>query len=80
MAYVFDERNTLTGNGEPEDVVVQDVSANFFSVLGVNPILGPGFTPENGKAGHDNVLGLLFSLHPCRHTNTVLTCCALAFA
>jgi len=62
MAYVFDERDTLTGNGEPEEVVVQDVSANFFSVLGVNPILGPGFTPENGNAGHDNVVILSYGL------------------
>jgi putative ABC transport system permease protein len=62
MAYIFDERDILTGNGEPQEVVVQDVSANFFSVLGVNPILGPGFTPENGKAGHDNVVILSYGL------------------
>lgn len=62
MAYVFDERDALTGNGEPEEVVVQDVSVNFFSVLGVDPILGPGFTPENGKAGHENVVILSYGL------------------
>jgi putative ABC transport system permease protein len=62
MAYIFDERDSLTGNGEPEEIVVQDVSANFFSVLGVNPILGPGFTPENGQAGHDNVVILSYGL------------------
>jgi putative ABC transport system permease protein len=62
MAYIFDERDSLTGNGEPEEVVVQDVSANFFSVLGVNPILGLGFTPENGHAGHDNVVILGYGL------------------
>jgi putative ABC transport system permease protein len=56
MAYIADVRNNLTGNGAPEEVVVQAVSANFFSVLGVNPLLGPGFTPENGQAGHDNVV------------------------
>jgi putative ABC transport system permease protein len=60
MAYIFDEHDSLTGNGEPEEVVVQDVSANFFSVLGVNPILGPGFTPENAQAGHDNVVMLSY--------------------
>lgn len=31
-------------------------------MLGVNPILGPGFTPENGKAGHENVVILSYGL------------------
>ena len=62
MAYIFDERDNLTGNGDPEEVVVQDISANFFSVLGVAPILGPGFTPENGQPGHDNVVILTYGL------------------
>jgi putative ABC transport system permease protein len=62
MAYIFDERDSLTGNGAPEEVVVQDVSVNFFSVLGVNPILGPGFTPENGQRGHENVVILEYGL------------------
>jgi putative ABC transport system permease protein len=31
-------------------------------VLGVNPILGLGFTPENGHAGHDNVVILGYGL------------------
>jgi putative ABC transport system permease protein len=60
MASLFDERDNLTGNGLPQEVIVQDVSANFFSVLGVNPILGPGFSSENGKAGHDNVVILSY--------------------
>ncbi|HEV1992894.1 MAG TPA: ABC transporter permease [Candidatus Acidoferrum sp.] len=62
MAYIFDERDNLTGNGDPEEVVVQDVSTNFFSLLGVNPILGPGFIPENGQPGHDNVVILGYGL------------------
>jgi putative ABC transport system permease protein len=62
MAFVFDERDNLTGNGDPQEVVVQDVSTNFFSLLGVNPILGPGFTPENGQPGHANVVILAFGL------------------
>jgi len=60
MAALFDQRVNLTGNGVPQEVVVQDVSANFFSVLGVNPILGPGFTAENGKQGHDDVVVLSY--------------------
>jgi putative ABC transport system permease protein len=60
MASIFDEHANYTGNGLPQEVVLQDVSANFFSVLGVTPILGPGFTAENGKAGHDNVVVLSY--------------------
>jgi putative ABC transport system permease protein len=62
MTYIFDERDNLTGNGDPEEIVVQEVSANFFSVLGVAPVLGPGFTPENGLPGHDNVVILSYGL------------------
>jgi putative ABC transport system permease protein len=62
MAFVFDERDNLTGNGYPEEVVVQDVSTNFFSLLGVNLLLGTGFAPENGQPGHDNVVILGYSL------------------
>ncbi len=60
MSALFDQRANLIGNGVPQEVVVQDVSANFFSVLGVNPILGPGFTAENGKKGHDDVVILSY--------------------
>jgi MacB-like periplasmic core domain len=60
MAYIFDERDNLTGKGDPQEVVVQDVSTNFFSLLGANLLLGPGFTPENGQSGHDNVIILSY--------------------
>jgi putative ABC transport system permease protein len=62
MAYIFDERDNLTGNGDPQEVAVQDVSVNFFPLLGVNLLLGPGFTPENGKSGHDNVVIFSYGL------------------
>ncbi|HKW57383.1 MAG TPA: ABC transporter permease [Candidatus Acidoferrum sp.] len=57
---IVDERDNLTGSGEPEQVVVQLVSANFFSLLEVDPIIGPGFTPENGQTGKDNVVVLSY--------------------
>ena len=60
MAAIFDQHANLTGNGLPQEVVLQDVSANFFSVLGVNPVLGPGFTVENGQKGHDDVVILSY--------------------
>src|SRR5258708_40158588 len=60
MAYIIDGRDNLTGNGDPQEVDVQDVSFNFFSLLRVNLFLGPGFTPENGQAGHDTVVILSY--------------------
>jgi len=60
MAATFDQHANLTGNGLPQEVVLQDVSANFFSLLAVNPGLGPGFTAENGQKGHDDVVILSY--------------------
>ena len=34
----------LTGDGAPEVVLGRRVTANFFSVLGVQPVLGRAFT------------------------------------
>jgi putative ABC transport system permease protein len=62
MSYISDLGRNLTGNGEPEQVIVQYVSVNFFSVLGVTPIIGPGFTPENGQEGKDDVVVLSYDL------------------
>jgi predicted permease len=36
----------LTGFGEPQPVAGQIVSGNYFSALGVNPVVGRGFLPE----------------------------------
>jgi predicted permease len=58
MAAMADSRANLTGNGDPEQVVVQYVSVNFFEVLGVSPLFGPGFLPENGQDGKDNCVVL----------------------
>lgn len=62
LAAMADQRANLTGNGIPEQIVLLNVTANFFSVLGVHPILGPGFIPENDKEGHDNVVLLSYGL------------------
>ncbi|HEX8476059.1 MAG TPA: ABC transporter permease [Pyrinomonadaceae bacterium] len=49
---VYDDRDlALTGEGEPERIDGQTVSANLFNVLGVRPILGRTFTPEDEKPG-----------------------------
>lgn len=46
----------LFGREEPERVQTGVVSANFFDVLGVKPILGRTFTPDDEKPGGDAVL------------------------
>ena len=51
MASYHGDSFTLTGLDEPLHVSGQTVSAEFFSVLGVQPLLGRGFTPEEEKPG-----------------------------
>ncbi|HET7215073.1 MAG TPA: ABC transporter permease [Terriglobia bacterium] len=42
---------SLTGKGEPESVPADMVSATFFPVLGVNPVIGRNFTPQENQIG-----------------------------
>jgi putative ABC transport system permease protein len=42
----YNERSTLSGLGEAEPITVQDVTPNFFSLLGVKPVLGRIFSAE----------------------------------
>jgi len=46
----------LTGVGEPELLRGVRMSANFFSVLGVQPRLGRSFLVSEDAAGHDSVV------------------------
>jgi predicted permease len=46
----------LTGNGEPERLDGQVVTANVFSILGVAPALGRTFSPEEDQPGHEHVV------------------------
>jgi len=48
----------LYGRDEPERVQTSVVSANFFDVLGVKPLLGRTFVPDDEKPGGDAVLVL----------------------
>jgi predicted permease len=45
----------LTGAGEPERVSTTDVTTNFFDMLGIRPLLGRAFLPEEGKQANSNV-------------------------
>lgn len=49
---------TLLGRGEPERVSTGVVSAEFFDVLGVKPLLGRTFRPEDDDRGAPAVLVL----------------------
>jgi len=40
----------LTGRGDPQLLMGQLVSGNYFSALGVNPVVGRGFLPEEDAA------------------------------
>ena len=42
---------TIRGTGEPEEVRARRVSATFFSILGVQPILGRNFTEDEDRRG-----------------------------
>src|SRR4029077_2037762 len=49
-AYSSDDLN-LTGDGNPEKLSANAVSSNFFSVLGVSPVLGRDFRTEDNVPG-----------------------------
>ena len=46
----------LSGNGEPEQVWGVRTSANVFELLGVEPLLGRTFLPEEEQPGRDQVV------------------------
>ena len=52
----------LTGEGEPETLRAQRVSHEFFETLGVQPLLGRSFTPDDDRSGAAPVVMLSHSL------------------
>lgn len=55
----FNRNVSLTGQGNPEREQAAKVTTNFFDMLGVKPLLGRGFTADEGAPGRDDetVLG-----------------------
>jgi putative ABC transport system permease protein len=51
MSALVDRSFNLTGSGEPEQIHGASSSANFFSLLGVEPAMGRAFIPEEDKPG-----------------------------
>ena len=64
----FDQRSfNLTGDGEPEKVEAYGVTANFFGLLGIKPVLGRAILPEEDKPDANKVVMLSYSLWQQRY-------------
>jgi putative ABC transport system permease protein len=62
MAALADQSYNLTGAGDPERLDGKRASANLFQLLGVEPMLGRGFLPEDDKPGAARVAVLSHGL------------------
>ena len=62
IAVYAETRINLTEAGDPEELVVQNVTAPFFSVLGVSPMLGRVFTPEESADPESSAVVLSYDL------------------
>ncbi len=67
-AYYWDQIN-LTGDSEPQKVQAFGVSANFFRLLDVTPILGRAFLPEEEELGKDHEIILSHGLWERRYAS-----------
>ncbi|HEX7361841.1 MAG TPA: ABC transporter permease [Bryobacteraceae bacterium] len=61
MGAMVGSNMNLTGSGNPEHLSAAVVSAQFFHVLGVTPILGRDFGPLQDQPGHNHDVVLLSS-------------------
>jgi predicted permease len=57
---------TLTGQGEPERISGALISANFFPVLGIKPLLGRTFNAEDDQPGRDDTVLIGYGLWKSR--------------
>src|SRR5262245_41102030 len=62
MAAFFDLTANLTSGGDPEEIPSQIATTSLFKVLGVNPILGRAFNPDEGRQGQPGVVVISFGL------------------
>jgi putative ABC transport system permease protein len=67
MAASHEDSFNLTGDGEPERVSSYSVTANFFPLLGVQPLLGRNFLEEEDRPGANKVVMLSYSLWQSRY-------------
>ena len=55
MTAFWERPVVLTGGSQPEQVSIEEVLPNFFSVLGVAPMLGRGFSNGEDQPSRSNV-------------------------
>jgi putative ABC transport system permease protein len=67
MAASHETSFNLTGDGEPERVSAYAVNANFFPLLGVQPVLGRSFLAEEDQPGGNKVAVLSYGLWQSRY-------------
>ncbi len=67
MAASHETSFNLTGDGEPERVSSYAVTANFFPLLGVQPLLGRSFVPEEDRPGANKAVVLSYGLWQSRY-------------
>jgi predicted permease len=64
----LDQRSfNITGDGEPEKVEAYAVTANFFPLLGVQPLLGRSIQPDEDKPGAGKVVVISYGLWQQRY-------------
>jgi len=62
IAAFTDQRFNLTDNGEPEEIPVQFATADIFKVLGVDPLIGRTFLPDDDEPTKPAVAVLSYAL------------------
>ena len=62
IAAVTVDSGTLTGFGEPLQLRGLSISPNTFQLLGVQPLLGRTFLPDEGPSGNNHVVLLSYGL------------------
>ncbi len=62
MAFFMSGKSILSGTGDPERTACALVSVNFFSVLGVSPVMGRSFSFDEQIPGHANVSVISYRL------------------
>ena len=66
MAGSTDVMYTLTGAGDPAPIIGYEFSAEYFHVLGVAPLIGRTFAPEEEQDGKNHVVVLGYRLWQSR--------------
>jgi putative ABC transport system permease protein len=62
MAGFVDTRTNLTGSGAPEELTIQNVTAGFFAIAGVSPLIGRTFSDQESADPDAAVVVLSYAL------------------